>query len=132
MKHFALLISILSITFSCANQKKNCIKSKEDSAKVSMQIPVNKSDFSPGTLALNIKIIKIIKIDKHYQVIAKVNKTLGSGAGITHNYSIGEEVSFEANPDLKLSPNIDYSFLFKETHIMGNNKTGLKLIRAIK
>ena len=132
MKHFALLISILSITFSCANQKKNCVKSKEDSAKVSMQIPVNKSDFSPGTLALNIKIIKIIKTDKHYQVKAQVNKTLGFGAGITHNYSIGEKISFESNRDLNLTPDTDYSFLFKETHTMGNNKTGLKLIRVIK
>jgi len=132
MKHFALLISILSITFSCANQKKNCVKSKEDSAKVSMQIPVNKSDFSPGTLALNIKIIKIIKTDKHYQVKAKVNKTLGSGAGITHNYSIGEEVLFETNRDLKLTLDKDYSFLFKETHTIGENKTGLRLIRVIK
>ena len=132
MKHFALLISILSITFSCSNQKNTHKKSISDSAQVNKEIPINKPKFSPGTLALNIKITNIISHDSYREIIATVEKTLGSGAGIIGVYSKGIEVSFETKRDLKLSPNSDYSFLFKETQTMGNTKTGLKLIKAIK
>ncbi|WP_372643490.1 hypothetical protein [Ancylomarina sp.] len=132
MKHFALLISILSITFSCANQKDTSKKSVSDSAQVSKEIPINKPKFSPGTLALNIKIKNIISHDSYREIIATVEKTLGSGAGIIGVYSIGQEVSFESKREFKLEVNSTHSFLFKETQTMDNNKRILKLIREIK
>jgi hypothetical protein len=132
MKHFALLISILSITFSCANQKNTHNKSVTDSAKVNKEIPINKPKFSPGTLALNIKIIEIIKNEKHYQIKAEVIKRMGTGAGITQTFTIGQEITFYTNRDLKLTPNTNHSFLFREIQTMGNKKYNLRLIREIK
>lgn len=132
MKHFALLISILSITFSCANQKDTNKKTITDSAQVNKEIPINKPKFSPGTLALNIKITNIISHDSYSEIIAVVANSLGSGAGIIGVYSKGQEVSFESKPSLKLEVNSTHSFLFKETQTMGNNKSNLKLIRKIK
>lgn len=132
MKHFALLISILSITFSCANQKDTHNKSVTDSAKVNKEIPINKPKFSPGTLALNIKITNIISHDSYNKIIATVEKTLGSGAGITGIYSKGKEVSFETKRDFILEVNSTHNFLFKESQTMGNKKYNLRLIREIK
>ncbi len=132
MKHFALLVSILSITFSCANQKNIDKKTISNSAQINKEVPLNKSKFAPNTIALNIKISEIIQHENYYEVVSTVEKTLGSGAGIIGMYSKGIEISFETKRDLKLSPNSDYSFLFKETQTMGENKTGLKLIKAIE
>jgi len=132
MKHFALLISILSITFSCTNQKHTHKKSVSDSAQVNKEIPINKPKFSPGTLALNIKIKNIISHDNYSEITATVEKTLGSGAGIIGVYSKGKEVSFESKRGFKLEVNSTYSFLFKESQTMGNNTSNLKLIREIK
>ncbi|MGZ2370566.1 hypothetical protein ACXR6G_12335 [Ancylomarina sp. YFZ004] len=132
MKHFALLISILSITFSCANQKDTHKKSVADSAQVNKEIPITKPKFSPGTLALNIKITNIISHDSYNEIIATVEKSLGSGAGIIGVYSKGKEVSFESKRDFKLEVNSTHSFLFKESQTMGNNNSNLKLIREIK
>ena len=132
MKHFALLISILSITFSCANQKNTPNKSVSDSVQVNKEIPINKPKFSPGTLALDIKITNIIPHGSYSEIIATVERTLGSGAGIIGVYSKGKEVSFESKRDFKLEVNSTHSFLFKESQSMGNNKSYLKLIREIK
>jgi len=132
MNHFALLISILSITFSCANQKKTHQKTVSDSALVNKEIPINKPKFSPGTLALNIKIIKIIPHDNYSKITATIEKRLGTGAGITGVYSKGKQVSFKTKPDLKLQTNSTHSFLFREEQTMDNNKYILRLIREIK
>ncbi|RXQ96168.1 hypothetical protein EO244_04825 [Ancylomarina salipaludis] len=132
MKHYALLISILSITFSCANQKNTPKKIVADSAQVTKEIPINKPDFAPNTLALNIKILKIIPHNEYNEIHATVNKTLGSGAGIIGIYSKGKEISFEtkSNSDVKINSN--YSFLFKESQTMGNNDPILNLIKEVK
>jgi len=131
MKHFALLISILSITFSCANQKETHKKSSYDSAKVNKEIPINKPKFSPGTLALNIKITNIISHNSYREINATIEKRLGTGAGITGVYSKGKKISFETKQDLKLETNSTHSFLFREEQTMGNNKYILRLIREI-
>lgn len=131
MKHFALLISILSITFSCANQKNTHNKSIADSAQANKEIPINKSDFAPGTLALNIKISKIILHDGYYEINATINKTLGSGAGIIGVYSKGKEITIQTKQNLELESNSSYSFLFTESKKM-ENKNRLQIIREIK
>ncbi|RZT93483.1 hypothetical protein EV201_2650 [Ancylomarina subtilis] len=132
MKHYALLISILSITFSCANQKNTHKNGIADSAQVTKEIPINISDFAPNTLALNIKILKIIYHNKYNEIHATVNKTLGSGAGIIGIYSKGKEIRFETESDSKVEINSNYSFLFKESQSMGNNETILNLIKEVK
>jgi len=132
MKHFALLISILSITFSCANQKETSKKSLSDSANINKEIPINKPNFSPGTLALKLKITNIIDHNDYRKIIATVEKSLGSGAGITGTYPKGLEVSFETKQDLKLKTNSIRNFLFKESQTMGSKKYNLRLIREIK
>ncbi|WP_125030886.1 hypothetical protein [Ancylomarina euxinus] len=103
-----------------------------DSAQVNKEVSINKPKFSPGTLALNIKIINIIPHDSYNEIISTVEKTLGSGAGIIGVYSKGKEVSFESKHDFKLEVNSTRSFLFKETQTIGNNKSNLKVIREIK
>ncbi len=132
MKHYALLISILSITFSCANQKNTHKNGIADSTQVTKEIPINISDFAPNTLALNIKILKIISHNKYNEIHATVNKTLGSGAGIIGVYSKGNEITFETKHDLELEINSSHSFLFKESQSIGKNKSDLKLIKEIK
>lgn len=100
-----------------------------DSSQINKKIPINKSKFAPGTLALTIKISAIIPHDNYDEIIATISKTLGSGAGITGVYSEGKEVSFKSKRDLKLEVNSTHSFLFKETQIMGNNKSNLNVIK---
>jgi len=131
MKHFALLISILSITFSCANQKNTHKKSISDSDQVNKEIPINKPKFSPGTLALNIKILKITSHDNYNEITATIEKRLGSGAGLIEVYTKGKIVSFKTKHDLNLEANTTYSFLFRETQSMGDKTNNLKLIKKI-
>ncbi len=131
MKHFALLISILSITFSCANQKNTHKKSVSDSAQVNKEIPINKPKFSPGTLALNIKITNIISHDSYSEIIATVENTLGSGAGIIGVYSKGKDVSFKTNQELNFKVNSSYKLLFKEIQKMNNKGCSLNFIKQI-
>lgn len=132
MKHLALFISILSISFSCSNQKKTQNKSIADSAQVNKEIPINKPNLSPGTLALNIKITNIISHDNYSEITATIEKRLGTGAGIIGGYSKGKEISFENKHDFKLEVDSTYNFLFKESQTMGKNGSNLKLIREIK
>ena len=131
MKHFALLISILSITFSCTNQKNTHKKSISYSAQVNKEIPINKPKFSPGTIALDIKILKIIPHNNYNEITASIEKRMGSGAGLIGVYTKGKIVSFKTKHDLNLEANETYSFLFRETQSMGNKTTNLKLIKEI-
>jgi len=131
MKHFALLISILSITFSCANQKNTRNKAEINSTQINKEIPLKKSNFAPGTLALSLKITDIISHDNYKEIIASVEKRLGSGAGIIGIYSKGTKVTFISKHDRKLRVNSSYKLLFKESQVMGSNKSTLKLIKQI-
>ena len=92
MKHFTLLVSILSITFSCANHKNINTKSLENSAQINKEIPINKQEFSPGTLALNLKVSEIIRHENYYEIISTVEKKLGNGAGIIGIYPKGKNI----------------------------------------
>jgi hypothetical protein len=132
MKHFALLVSILSITFSCANQKNIDEKSISHSAQINKEIPINKPQFAPNTIALNIKISEIIRHDNYFEVISTVEKRLGTGAGIIGIYSTGKDVSFISNQELNFKVNSSHNFLFKEIQKMGNKGQKLKLIKEIK
>lgn len=131
MKHFALLISILSITFSCANQKNIREKSAVNSSQTNKEIPLKKSDFAPGTLAFSLKITNIISHDNYKEVTASIEKKLGSGAGIIGVYSKGTKVTFKSKRDRELRVNSSYKLLFKESQIMDSNESNLKLIKEV-
>tara|TARA_R110001583_G_scaffold33438_2_gene112869 strand:+ start:2494 stop:2892 length:399 start_codon:yes stop_codon:yes gene_type:complete len=132
MKHFALLVSILSITFSCANQKSTNKKSISDSAQINKEIQINKPKFAPNTIALNIKISEIITHDNYYEIISSVEKRLGSGAGIIGVYTKGKDVSFKTNQELNFKINSSYKLLFKEIQKMSNKGCSLSFIKEIK
>lgn len=132
MKHFALLISILSITLSCSNQKNTSKKPIADSTKIDKVIPINKPKFSPSTLALNIKITNIISHNNYQEITATIEKRLGTGAGIVGAYTKGKTISFKTKQKLNLETKSTYSFLFRETQSMSNKRSNLDLIREIK
>jgi len=132
MKHFALLISILSITLSCSNQKNTSKKPVSDSTKIDKIIPIQKPKFSPSTLALNVKITNIISHDNYQEITATIEKRLGTGAGIVGIYTKGKTISFKTNQKLNLEIKSAYSFLFRETQSMSKKKNNLDLIREIK
>jgi hypothetical protein len=132
MRHFALLASILSITFSCASQKDTNNRSIKHSAQIVKEIPINKPNFAPNTIALNIKVSEIIKHENYYEVISTIEKRLGTGAGIIGIYHKGKDVSFITSRDLKFKLNSSHNLLFKEIQKMNNNKQKLKLIKEIK
>ena len=131
MKHFALLISILSITFSCANQKDITKKHIDNTIQTNPSIPINKPSFSPSTLALNIKILKIISNEDYTKVTGQIEKTLGSGSSIIGNYSKNKRVTFTTKHKLNFKVNSIQSFLFRELQSM-SNKSELQLIKKIK
>lgn len=132
MRKIFQLILLLSIVFSCVCQKKQSSKSKKDITESEKQIPISKPNISPGTFALNIKVIEIIKKDNLHQVKAIINKKLGMGAGLTRIFSVGEKISFEINQDRNLLLNTDYKILFKEVLTIGNNKNKIQFIKEIK
>lgn len=132
MKHFALLVSILSITFSCANQKNTNKKSIENSVQVNKEIPLSKPKFAPNTIALGIKILEVIKHENYYETISVIEKRLGNGAGIIGVYIKGQDVSFQTNQKLNLKPNSSYKLLFKEIQKIDNKGSNLDYIKEIK
>jgi hypothetical protein len=132
MKHFALLVSILSITFSCANQKNINEKTISHSTQINKEIALNKSKYAPNTLGLNIKVFKIIRHENYNEVISTIEKRLGSGTGITGVYSKGKELSFISNQKLNLKVNSSHTILFKEIQKMDNKGQKLRLIKEIK
>lgn len=132
MKHFTLLVSILSITFSCANQKNIDKKSISHSAQINKEIPINKPQFAPNTIALNIKVSGIIRHDNYFEVISTVEKRLGTGAGIIGVYSPGKDISFITNQKLNFKVNSSHNLLLKEIPKMDNKGQKLKLIKEIK
>ena len=132
MKHFALLVSILSITFSCANQKDIDKKSISHSAQINKEIPINKPQFAPNTIALNINISQIIRHDNYFEIISTVKKRLGTGAAIIGVYSRGKDVVFITNQELNFKVNSSHNLLFKEIQKLDNKGQNLKLIKKIK
>ena len=125
------LILLLSITFSCASRKNKSSKTTKNAVETNIQIPINKSDYSPGTFGLDIKITEITKHEDRYQVKAIVNKSLGTGSGITHIFAEAENISFILTSNLELVINNNYQFLFKEIQTMNTNKPKLLFIKKI-
>lgn len=96
MKHFALLISILSITFSCANTKTTNKKPTTNYIQTEEKKPVQDySKISPGTCILLLNNTKIHSLNGNYFLSGVIQKINGYGAGFTSVFEVNQELKLK-------------------------------------